>query len=317
VTGKGRDGVWLALVPVGVALVLGVLLLPRSAEPEGVPVPLPDAAALARTVAADHALAERARHEPLPGAVRALGSAVRAFHTLEAHDAEARELYAARATVDQDLALALPAPGERSEPLLELRALQLESFLDEVHRFEATGEQSEELAALAGAFVRSMTLEGWVQGRRVLAGDAALRALFKNMWNGFLGPEVRAEFAPSLDEQRALFAFYLSYPHPSRSMRESIEAARRGARDARDCDALRQAERAAVASWSLEHIERLRAIDPSYPADYARGVACYGRGDFVASAKAFRAWLMQHPEGPLSLRAKNYLRAAVAAERVE
>jgi hypothetical protein len=314
VTGKDRDGVWLALVPVGVALVLGVLLVPRSAVPEGVPLPLPDAGSLARTAAADHALAERARHEPLPGAVRALGSALRAFHTLEAHDAEERRLYEARAAVDEDLALAVPGG---SEPLLELRALQLESFLDEVHHFEATGEQSEELAALAGAFVRSMTLEGWVQGHHVVADEAALRALFKNMWNGFLGPEVHADFAPTLDEERALYAFYLSHPHPSRGTRDAIEAARRGARDAKDCDALKQAERAGLESWRLEHIERLRAIDPSYPADYARGVACYGRGDFVASAKAFRAWLTEHPEGPLSLRAKNYLRAAVAAESVE
>jgi hypothetical protein len=314
VAGKGRDGLWLALVPVGVAFVLGILLAPRRADPEGIPLPLADAASLARTAAADHALAEKARHEPLPGAVRALGSAVRAFHTLEAHDAQARELYAARGAVDEALVDALHGG---SEPLLKLRALQLEGFLDEVHRFEATGEQSDELAALAGAFVRSMTLEGWAQGHHVVADDSALRTLFKNMWNGFLGPEARAEFAPTLDEQRALYAFYLSHPHPPRGMRDAIEAARRGARNTKDCDALKQAERAATESWQLEHIERIHAIDPSYPADYARGVASYVRGDYMASAKAFRAWLIDHPEGPLALRAKNYLRAAVAAESVE
>lgn len=312
--GKGRDGLWLALVPVGVAFVLGVLLVPRSAEPEGVPLPLADAASLARTATADRALAEKARRAPLPAAVRALGSAIRAFHTLEAHDADATQLYGARAAVDDSLVDALRGG---SEPLLELRALQLEGFVDEVRRFESTDEQSEELAALAGAFVRSMTTEGWVRGHHVVADEAALRALFKNMWNGFLGPAVRPEFAPSLDEQRALYAFYLSHPHPSRGMREAIEAARRGARDAKDCTALEQAERAAIESWRLDHIERLRAIDPTYPADYARGVASYGRGDYVGSAKAFRAWLTEHPEGPLALRAKNYLRAAAAAERVE
>jgi hypothetical protein len=314
VTGKDRDALWLALVPLGVALVLGVLLLPRRAEPEGVPLPLADAASLARTAAGDHALAEKARHEPLPGAVRALGSAVRAFHTLEAHDAEARELYAARGAVDDALVDALRGGAE---PLLELRALELEGFLDEVHRFESTGEQSDEMLALAGAFVRSMTLEGWVQGRRIAADDAALRTLFKNMWNGFLGPEVRAEFAPNLDEQRALYAFYLSHPHAPRGMRDAIEAARRGARNEKDCEALEQAEHAAIESWQLDHIERLQAIDPTYPADYARGVASYGRRDYVGSARAFRAWLTDHPEGPLTMRAKNYLRAAVAAESVE
>lgn len=315
-TGKDRDALWLALVPLGVAFVLGVLLLPRRAEPEGVPLPLPDAASLARTAAADHALAEKARRQPLPGAVRALGSALRAFHTLEAHDAEARDLYEARGAVDEALVDALRGG---SEPLLELRALELEGFLEEVHRFESTGQQSEELAALAGAFVRSTTEEGWVRGHHVEADDAALRVLFKDMWNGFLGPELRtgAAFAPTLDEQRELYAFYLSHPHPSRAMREAIEAARRGARDAKDCEALKQVEHAAVASWQIDHIERLRAIDPSYPADYARGVASYGRADYAASARAFRAWLSAHPDGSLSLRARNYLRAASAAESVE
>lgn len=305
---------WLALVPVGVAFVLGVLLVPRRAEPEGVPLPLPDAASLARTATADHLLAEKARREPLAGAVRALGSAVRAFHTLEAHDADAKELYEARGAVDDALVEALRGG---SGPLLELRALQLEGFLEEVRRFESTGEQSDELAALAGAFVRSMTLEGWITRHHVAADEPTLRALYKNMWNGFLGNEMRGEFVPSLDEQRALYAFYLSHPHPSRGMRDAIEAARRGARDAKDCAALDQAERVAVEGWRLEHIERLRAIDPRYPADYARGVASYGRGDYLGSAKAFRAWLTDHPEGPLALRAKNYLRAAVAAESVE
>ena len=64
---EARDAMWLALVPLGVALVLGVLLLPRSAPPESVPLPIADAHALERIAAdADHQLAELARHEPLP-----------------------------------------------------------------------------------------------------------------------------------------------------------------------------------------------------------------------------------------------------------
>ncbi len=43
-----RDSMWLALVPVGVAVVLGVLLVPRRAAPEAVPLPIADGAALAR-----------------------------------------------------------------------------------------------------------------------------------------------------------------------------------------------------------------------------------------------------------------------------
>ncbi|HEY3819107.1 MAG TPA: hypothetical protein VGL81_18185 [Polyangiaceae bacterium] len=309
-----RDAMSLALIPLGVAFVLGVLLLPRRAAPESVPLPIASGSQLVRIAAADHARAERARRDPLPGSVRALGSALRAFHTLEARDADNRELYEARRAIDTAFAEAFHGGAE---PLLDLRAVQLEGFLDEMHRFESTGDQTPELQALAGAFVRSLTVEGWCSGHSVAPGDAALRTMFKQMWNALLGLEGQPEMAPALDEQRAVYAFYLSHPHPQKAMRDALEAARRGARDAAACTAIAEASRAATESWRLERIGRLAVIDPSYPADYARGVASYRRGDFGASAQAFRVWLREHPDGPLALRAQNYLRAAANAERVE
>ncbi|MGH7296514.1 MAG: hypothetical protein ACRELB_16370 [Polyangiaceae bacterium] len=311
---EGRDALWLALVPLGVALVLGVLLLPRRAIPESVPLPVADPRALARIESADHERAVRARQHSLDGSVRALGSAIRDFHALEARDAEGRELYAARRVVDAALVDALK---EGPEPLLGLRAVQLEGFLAEMHRFEATGAQSDELEALAGAFVRSLTIEGWCEGHSVAPDDEALRAMFKQMWTSFLGREGDPAFALALDEQRELYAFYLSHAHAPKSMRDALDAARRGAHDAKACTAIAEAERSAEEAWRLERIGRIAALDPSYPAEYARGVASYRRGDFGASARSFRAWLGAHPEGPLSLRAQNYLRTASDAERVE
>ncbi len=305
---------WLALIPLGVALVLGALLLPRRSAPESVPLPVANRAALAMVVAGDGALADRARREPLPGAVRSLGSAIRAFHTLEAADAESRELFDARRAVDTALVDVLRTGVE---PLLALRAVQLEGFLGEVHRFDATGEHSPELDALAGAFVRSLTLEGWCDGHTVAPSPIVLRVMFKHMWNAFLGLEAKPELRPTLDEERALYAFYLSHAHPSKTMREAITAARRGARDAQSCAALDEAERAATEAWRLEHIARLASINPSYPADYARGVADFRRADYGASVTAFQSWLQAHPDGPLYLRAQNFLRAAAAADRVE
>jgi TolA-binding protein len=314
---QSTRSIGLALVPLGVALVLGVLLVPRRAEPESVPLPIADAKALGRAVAEDHRLAERARHEALSGPVRALGSAIREFHTREARDAsgtDARDLGEARRAVDAALIEALKAGDEG---LLELRAVQLEGFLDEVRRFQTTGTQSEELHALAGAFVRSMTNEGWCDGHALDPDETALRSMFKQMWSTFLGLEGRREYQLSLDEQRALYAFYLSHAHPNKTMREALEAARRGARDGKACDAIAEAERAATEAWRLDRIARIAAIDPAYPAAYARGVASFRRGDYRASAQAFRAWLQDHPEGPLALRAQNYLRAAADADRVE
>lgn len=315
-----RDSLWLSGVPIGVALLLGVLLAPRRAAPEAVPLPVADRAALARVAADDARLAEAARGQPLPGSVRALGSAIRAFHKLEARaesggDPSAdRELGQARRAVDDALIEALQGGVQ---PLVELRAAQLEGFLEQVRVFRATGTQSPELQALAGGFVRSMTNEGWCTGHTLAPGDATLRAMFKQMWTAFLGLENRRELALALDEQRALYAFYLSHAHPSRTMRDALTAARRGARDAAACEAIARSERSATESWRLERIARIGAIDPSYPAAYARGIASFRRGDYGAAAQAFRIWLRDHPEGPLALRAQTFLRAAMDADRIE
>ena len=99
-----RDAMWLALVPLGVALVLGVLLLPRRAAPESVPLPVADARrARARRRRRPRARRARAPRSPCPDAVRALGSALRDFHTLEAAGAESRELVRGPRAVDAAL----------------------------------------------------------------------------------------------------------------------------------------------------------------------------------------------------------------------
>src|SRR5579883_2068934 len=100
---EARDAAWLALIPFGVALVLGLLLAPRKPAPEAVPLPVADARALVATREADERLAAAARATPLPGAVRALGSAIRAFHALEARGAAPALLGKARGDVDAAL----------------------------------------------------------------------------------------------------------------------------------------------------------------------------------------------------------------------
>jgi hypothetical protein len=309
-----RDAAWLALIPFGMALVFGLLLAPRKPAPESVPLPVADVRALLRTRDADDRLAETTRAAPLPGAVRALGSAMRAFHTLEAHGAGPAPLGAARHDVDAALADALTTGADK---LASLRAVQLAAFLDEARGLESTGEPSDELLALAGSFVSTMTAEGWFDGRRLAPREPELRVMFKEMWNAFLGLEMRADLQPTLDEQRVLYAFYLSHAHPARSMRDALAAARRAAQDDKSRLALDEAERAATEARRLERVARLAAIDPAYPALYARGVLSWRRGDYGAAAIAFDGWLRDHPDGPLALRAQNYLRASLDAERPE
>jgi hypothetical protein len=308
------DARFLLFVPVAAGLVFGVLLLPRSAVPHGIPLPDVNARALARTAATDRELADRAKAQPLPGSVRALGSALRKYHSLEHDLAQGPDLAEARRVVDVEFASAV---GEGDGPLLALRAVQVEGFLDETARFESTGLESDELGALAGGFVRSMRNEGWCQGNRLAPDPPVLRAMFKEMWNAFLGLEQSPAFALTLDERRATFSFTMVHAHPPAKAREQVEALRRGARDAKDCAAADVVERKAVARWQIDRIARLAAVDPTYPASFARGVASYAAGSFEVSADAFRDWLQEHPSGPLTLRAQAFLRAAVLAARID
>lgn len=292
----------------------GILLVPRRAMPASVPLPLPEPGGLARAAAVDHQLAEQARHVPLAPAVRAMGSALRQFHFLEAQSAQEYQLAQARQSVDAARPDAL-ATGD--DAMLALRAVQLESFLAEIRVFESTGEQSEELAAVAGSFVRGMQYEGWLNGHALLASDGARRALFKEMWNALAGVQDRPPFQPPLDELRALYALYLQRPHPSRRAREALAAGRRAARDPRSCEVLVAGEVAAVEAWRLERIAQLSAIDPVYPALYARGIAYLRKGDYAHAADDLSAWLRAHPDGPFALRAHAYLRAAADGLRAD
>ena len=173
------------------------------------------------------------------------------------------------ASIDTALVTALPAGDDG---LLRLRAVQLEGFLDEVRAFEASGVESPELLALAGGFVRSMKAEGWCNDHTILAGEAPLRSMFKQMWNAFLGLDGHPQLALSLDERRALYAFYLAHPNVPASARDAIAQARRGAHDGRACEAADDAERVAVESRRLERIAQIASFDPAYPTDYAKGV---------------------------------------------
>jgi hypothetical protein len=143
--------------------------------------------------------------------------------------------------------------------------------------------------------------------------------MFKEMWNGLMGAGVadRPAFRPTLDEERALYSLYLSRPHPARTARDAIAAARRAAHDEASCQALAQAERVAVEAWRLERIARFAAIDPTYPVAYARGIANLRRGDYTHAADDLSTWLRDHPDGPFTLRARSALRAAVASLRIE
>src|SRR5262249_19325488 len=155
-----------------VAGILGTLVMPRSAPPDGIPLPAIDGRELARIAAHDKELAERARRASLPGEVRALGSAIREFNLREARGADDAAIGEARRALDEAITVAVTKGGEA---LAGLRAVQLEGFLAEVKEFETTGKESEELQALGGSFVRRMRYAGWCDDRNRIVLDVPQR----------------------------------------------------------------------------------------------------------------------------------------------
>jgi hypothetical protein len=314
---SGKGGYLLGLVPVGVGLVFGVLCLPHAAVPDDVPVPLARAGALEAIDAREHALAREPA--PLADDLRALGSAIRAYNTREAQQGidpyvTPAAMNDARTVLDRVAANVLAE--SRDDALLALRATQLDSFVAEVHAFERTGAESAELQALGGPFVRRMREVGWCVEHACAFDDEALRAMFRLAWNGLLRLE-RAPFAPGLDEERALYSFYLRHPHAPEAARKRIDEARASARTAKACAALVEAEVIAADGWRIDKVKRLALADAEYPRDYALGILEYRNKRYEAAVESFRDWLDGHPDGPWTLRARNYLRASLRAAALE
>jgi hypothetical protein len=305
------DSYLLGLVPLGVAMVLGLLVLPRATPADDVPIPVADGRALAHGRDVDAQLARTT----LSPEVRALGSALRAYNTLEAQqvtDPYVTPAKMADARVAIDHALALLPPDGLDGALLALRAVQSEGFLAELRTFEHKGTETPELLALGGGFVRRMGDVGWCGAdHRLAMNESVRRTMFKLEWDALLNID-HPGFPPSLDEERELFAFYIRHPHAPEGIRKRIDEARAVAPSAKACASLDEAETMAAEEWRLEKVRRIATMDPTYPAEYALGVARYRHRDYEASVQSFREWLVAHPEGPWTIRARNHLRAALA-----
>jgi hypothetical protein len=299
----------LALIPLTVAILLGALMMPRGAVPEAIPVPIADSRVLEKIAEHDRELADRAEQDPLPAEVRALGSAIRQFNTLQAKDSDAPALAEARRALDNAIAPALAMGGDK---LALLRAAQVEVFLQEARAFEATGAESDELYAVGGPFVRRIRLVGWCTETNVIVlNETERRVAFKSTWNALLNLDAHPDLKISLDEMRALYTLYIQHPHAPEDVREQFELSRKSGVDERACREFAAREEAAIEGWRLDKIKKLGALDPAYPLAYAIGIAQFRRGQYGPAGEAFRAWTMQHPDGPYALRARNYLKTSL------
>ena len=294
------DGWQAAIAVFVVASCMLILIIPRDVEPVELPEPCVDFRELARIEAADEAMAAAADRERLDVDVLRLGTAMFAFGEADAQADEDALVHTRREMISAtEGALHV---GEAQ--IIALRAHHTRTFLRELRRWQSTGDESDQLHQTAGSFVRAFERSGWIdRGRRVLADPPVLRALFKKRWNELAGLH-GGPFDLALDEQRALLRFLLLHPSlPGNVYEEGPPSPVR--------------RETTLAAYRIKKIDELAAIDPSYPAQLARGVALYGEHRFLMAAEAFNAHLSRAPDGPYTLRARNYLAAALVHAREE
>lgn len=305
----------LAAVPVVVGVVGAALLFPRAVVPVRVPLPVPDQAVLGAEARLEKERAKGAVASPLPAAVRELGGAFRAWNGLAFRDDDDVE-HDAHAQALRLGALAREVRGAHGdEALLVLRAVQLEAFLVELVRFETSGDESDELRALAGNVIARMRAIGWVEGHRANVALATWRVLYRSLWNRAMGLASDPVFALSLDDEREIMRLQLAHPHAEETERALLGAELRAAKTAEACRTLALHESEAVDRWRLEKIEAWAHRDPSYPIAYARGVLLFRTGRFAEASRAFED--ARAKGGPFAERAFFHERAAQVAMFVE
>lgn len=288
--GRHLEGWQPAALAVLLAGATALVAVPRPIDALEIPEPRPDMSVIATSARADEALATDAERTRLDVDVLALGSAIFAYG---ATDADGDDLALGRAR-KRLIEAAGQVPRDRVAQVLALRAHHLRSFLREIRRWEASGEESRKLQELAGGFTRTARRNGWADGApehpRIRMSEAELAVFFKKHWNdvtGLRGPS----FDLSLDEERVFYRFLIR--NPVRAL------------------APREAAATLADEHRLKKIGELEAIDPTFPADLARGVVLYRLQRYPLAVEAFRRHLDVHPDGPLTLRAQNYLRAAL------
>jgi hypothetical protein len=305
----------LAAVPVLVGVVGAALLFPRAVVPVRVPLPVPNRAVLGAEARLDKQRAKRAETETLPAAVRELGGAFRAWNQLAFRDDDDVE-HEAHAQALRLGALAREVRAAHGDDaLLALRAVQLEAFLAELARFEATGDESDELRALAGNVVARMQAIGWIDGHRANLAEESWRVLYRSLWNRAMGVAGDPAFALSLDDDREVTRLQLAHPHPPETERALLAAELRAAKTPEACRTLAQREVEAADRWRLEKVEAWAHRDPCYPVAYARGVLLFRTGRFAEASRAFAE--VRAAGGAFAERAFFHERAAQVAMFVE
>lgn len=303
-----KGGRWLAVIPASIGVIFLLFMLPRSTPPDGVPLPRVDHRVTAAVARAEEKLADEAEQNRLPGDILQIGTAIRELNALEGKDEETQRLLV-RGRLDAMITGIASRPGVDQE-LIQLRSAQIRTFVNALREWEA-GREPPDFAAAGGTFVDRAREAGWVEGRRILLDETQRRVAFKTVWNAMTHLS-QGPYSLTLDEERALYSFYITHPRVPEGHRIQLEMKRHDAKTPEECAQSRAEWRREMESWRADKIKRLAAIDPSYPGYYALGIVHFQAGHNDLAVDAFNTYLQAHPEGPYALRARNHLKASFA-----
>jgi hypothetical protein len=288
------------LLAVVIAVIAAILLVPSSVPPRDVPEPRIDHRAVQAVLAEDVRLAREAESQTLHHDVRLLGAAVRQFGAVDGTE-DKLALTQARARLARAAPLVAARPDEE---VVMLRAYQVHKLVAGLREWERSGESPEMLKELGGTILETLDRYGWVSHergrRRIVLSDLELSVLLKKRWNDVTNLD-RPALAPTKDEELALLRFFLRHP---------ISAPEALAQDALGAAQYRQ-------RYVLKKVEEIGKLDADYPTNLAKGILLYRLGKQPEAVQAFRRHLEARPDGPYTLRAQNYLRAALGASSDE
>jgi hypothetical protein len=262
-----------------------VLAIPREVEPTLFPRPLIDHPSLEAEWSADHQRAQGAHRAPLPVATREVGEMLRRYGANLASEGHDPGLYQG---ITSAVGRALRAHG--AEPLLALRAVQTELFLDALRESESRGQSTEALLELGGDFEKRARANGWWT-QRLLLSEEERRVLFQVRWSSLTGLLKSYPFAPSLDAWRTYYAVLLANPENS---------AGRGD--------------AELSSQRLSYVQALGQRDASYPKLFAEGVLQFQAGHPEDASRAFASYLADPNNKRWRLLARNHLLACASGQ---
>ena len=305
-------------MPLGVFVLFGLLLFPRAAPPDEVPLPRLDRAALDAIRHQEDALASDAEAKGLGPDARVLGTEIRAYHALQIRKAPRAELEEAKVKVEKARAFVVAREGLPA--LHALFAVQERRFLAELDHWEGEhrhgvpedAAHTTERDELGGAYLERLREGHWATDHDLAPNDDERRVLYKMMWGTDVGLDGEPPFALAKDERRVLYGLFLRLPHPPELLSASLRAAIARAKTPRDCEVAEAEMKRATAKWRVGKILALSEFDADYPKHYALGIAQLEADDPAAAAEAFRSSLGESPDGPYALRSRNLLKFALS-----